>query len=255
MSYLKNNITGSSIKSPFNLNNLTGSSPRSSEGIYNNVSDKAASVFSPKSSSKSRLFNVPSESTPFLTSAAKSAIGLTPEIQSNNSSFFRYLGVFVILGVLVLNVFLFMIKPVEHSISQMYDPIINIFYKKPDTTPIQKKKIGTNNTAAVTKLSKALESKKPINNIDEEKHGKEYQSIDLLNKPIQKPYKKVAAIPLPDNSTSRLQLTKPTSKSGHCYIGEDRGFRSCIEVGEGDICMSGDIFPTHAICVNPNLRE
>lgn len=44
-------------------------------------------------------------------------------------------------------------------------------------------------------------------------------------------------------------------KSGWCYIGQDRGFRSCAQVGENDACMSGDIFPTHEICMNPNLRH
>jgi hypothetical protein len=43
-------------------------------------------------------------------------------------------------------------------------------------------------------------------------------------------------------------------KSGWCYIGIDRGFRSCSQVNDNDICMSGDIFPTQEICVNPRLR-
>jgi hypothetical protein len=55
-----------------------------------------------------------------------------------------------------------------------------------------------------------------------------------------------------DDSLSNIQSAG--SKSGWCYIGEDRGFRSCAEVGEGEKCMSGDIFPTNEICVNPNLR-
>jgi len=58
--------------------------------------------------------------------------------------------------------------------------------------------------------------------------------------------------PQPDDATSRTQRT---GKSGYCYIGEDRGFRSCIKVGEQDTCMSGDIFPTQAICINPRLRQ
>jgi len=53
------------------------------------------------------------------------------------------------------------------------------------------------------------------------------------------------------SSTQQLQ----SRKSGYCYIGEDRGFRSCTQVGEGDTCMSGNIFPTNAICINPNLRD
>lgn len=61
-------------------------------------------------------------------------------------------------------------------------------------------------------------------------------------------------IPEPDDATSNTQSNR-TGKAGFCYIGEDRGFRSCIEVKENDKCMSGQIFPSSAICVNPNLRE
>jgi hypothetical protein len=60
--------------------------------------------------------------------------------------------------------------------------------------------------------------------------------------------------PIPDDSMSSTQRLGP-GKSGYCYIGEDRGFRSCIQVKDGDMCMSGDIFPSQAICVNPSLRE
>ena len=45
-----------------------------------------------------------------------------------------------------------------------------------------------------------------------------------------------------------------SGKAGWCYIGMDREFRTCGEVGVNDTCMSGDIFPSHEICVNPNLR-
>ena len=58
-----------------------------------------------------------------------------------------------------------------------------------------------------------------------------------------------------DESSSSIQASKHASKSGWCYIGEDRGFRSCIKVGEQDTCMSGDIFPSQDICVNPSLRQ
>ena len=44
------------------------------------------------------------------------------------------------------------------------------------------------------------------------------------------------------------------AKAGWCYIGEEKGYRSCAEVGENDICMSGDIFPTSQVCINPSLR-
>lgn len=43
-------------------------------------------------------------------------------------------------------------------------------------------------------------------------------------------------------------------KNGWCYAGKDRQYRSCVYVGVNDKCMSGDIFPTEAVCINPTLR-
>lgn len=43
-------------------------------------------------------------------------------------------------------------------------------------------------------------------------------------------------------------------KPGYCYIGSDRGYRSCIQVNNEDECVSKKIFPTREICINPNLR-
>jgi len=57
-----------------------------------------------------------------------------------------------------------------------------------------------------------------------------------------------------DDSYSSIQRSKGSGKGGWCFIGEDKGIRSCVELGVNDKCMSGDIFPTNEICVNPNLR-
>ena len=55
----------------------------------------------------------------------------------------------------------------------------------------------------------------------------------------------------PDDSQSSFQTS---GKFGWCYIGEDQGIRACAEVGVNDMCMSGNIFPSQEICMNPNLR-
>jgi len=60
--------------------------------------------------------------------------------------------------------------------------------------------------------------------------------------------------PRADDTTSVTQKHQ-SGKSGYCYIGEDRGFRSCVKVEAGDKCMSGQVFSTQDICVNPTLRE
>jgi len=48
--------------------------------------------------------------------------------------------------------------------------------------------------------------------------------------------------------------TVSTGKAGWCFIGEDLGVRTCSQVGINDVCMSGDVFPSQEICMNPNLR-
>ena len=60
-----------------------------------------------------------------------------------------------------------------------------------------------------------------------------------------------------DESVSTDFLTRKTKghgNAGYCYIGEDRGVRSCMYVGNGDMCGSGMIYPTMDVCINPRLR-
>ena len=44
------------------------------------------------------------------------------------------------------------------------------------------------------------------------------------------------------------------NKPAYCYIGSDRGYRSCVEIDPNDKCMSKKIFPTREVCINPTLR-
>ena len=57
-----------------------------------------------------------------------------------------------------------------------------------------------------------------------------------------------------DNDGSLITNAQTTGVEGWCYVGKDNGLRHCVEVGSSDTCMSGEIFPTNEICVNPSLR-
>jgi hypothetical protein len=171
----------------------------------------------------------------------------------NNSSFLRYMLVFFVLGFLGLSLYLYLEKPDETDIKNLYDPVLKYLGFTMGAAPTTPAK-----GAAVDKLEKAVNEKKVINKIDKtdediETPNDEEENIVEEKEQIKRDFKKPPVIPKADDSTG--QINKPKSKSGFCYIGEDRGFRSCISVEEGDVCMSGDIFPTHAVCINPNLRE
>jgi hypothetical protein len=56
------------------------------------------------------------------------------------------------------------------------------------------------------------------------------------------------------NNINRYSDEQTVKKNGFCYIGYDKNQRECTNVYEGDICMSGQIFPTMAVCLNPHLR-
>jgi hypothetical protein len=272
-----------------NLAKLSGSEPRSSEGIYKTASDKASSLFSPNKSSASRLLSVPSEVSNFSSevfgksasavSASANAVGVgssanavgsnasnsnavgSNAVGASGGSFWRYLIVFLILFFLTITLILFLLKPTTAGLSHLYDPLIDFFnthfgWGSKNTAsasasakaPTQEKK----NDSALVKIEKALEIKPAMNNIDNKQIQPVIQATNLAAP--KKNYKKLPVIPQADDSTSAIQMN-PTSKAGFCYIGEDRGFRSCIDVGAGDVCMSGDIFPTEAICINPKLRQ
>ena len=57
-----------------------------------------------------------------------------------------------------------------------------------------------------------------------------------------------------DDITKYLNFSPAKSKElgkkgkGWCYIGTDRGFRTCQRIGESDTCMSGKIFKTKGDC-------
>jgi len=63
--------------------------------------------------------------------------------------------------------------------------------------------------------------------------------VSTLNSKIEKKYR--------DN-----QIVKGNS---YCYIGFDNHMRECTDVYEGDICMSGQIFPTMDMCLHPEFRN
>ena len=97
-------------------------------------------------------------------------------------------------------------------------------------------------------------TKKNDFSINQDTKLNQYNYDDTLDKVLNNSTQSISG-PSADDSYSSIQNNKSSSKSGWCFIGEDRGYRSCVEVGDNDKCMSGDIFPTKDICINPTLRE
>ena len=110
--------------------------------------------------------------------------------------------------------------------------------------PSQQRSDGINRNIPVPPSMTNSAEKKPGFNHEDDK----YTFLDKASRDYKGPS------PSPDDSTSKTQKHR-SGKAGYCYIGEDRGFRSCIKVEAGDKCMSGDVFSRPEICMNPSLRE
>jgi hypothetical protein len=61
--------------------------------------------------------------------------------------------------------------------------------------------------------------------------------------------------PSPNETTHPIQNGGSTAKSQWCLVGEYNGTRGCVNVSEQDKCLSGQVFPSQQICLNPNLTQ
>ena len=61
--------------------------------------------------------------------------------------------------------------------------------------------------------------------------------------------------PTADTSENPIQRPITSGKQTWCLVGEYQGKRGCIEVNEHDRCLSGQVFPSQKMCLNPTLSQ
>ena len=66
---------------------------------------------------------------------------------------------------------------------------------------------------------------------------------------------KLPPTPKPDSTTNPIQNPISTTKTNWCLIDEYEGKRNCVEIGESQKCMSGQVFPEQKMCLNPTLTN
>ena len=58
-----------------------------------------------------------------------------------------------------------------------------------------------------------------------------------------------------DVSENPIQKPITSNKTKWCLVGEYEGSRGCVEIDEGEKCMSNQIFPSQKMCLNPTLSN
>jgi hypothetical protein len=82
-------------------------------------------------------------------------------------------------------------------------------------------------------------------------------SQNLSNKPEQQPQpqpelkKDTNPEPKPDTTKNPIQNPISSIKARWCLVGEYEGRRGCIAINDHDKCLSGQVFPTQQMCLNP----
>lgn len=61
--------------------------------------------------------------------------------------------------------------------------------------------------------------------------------------------------PIEDNTTNPIQNPISSNKNKWCLVGEYQGSRGCVSMSEGDRCMSNQVYPTQAMCLNPTMTN
>jgi hypothetical protein len=57
--------------------------------------------------------------------------------------------------------------------------------------------------------------------------------------------------PKPDSTENPIQKPISSGKTNWCLVGEYKNRRGCVEIGERDKCLSGQVFPDQKSCLNP----
>ena len=204
----------------------------------------------------------------------------------SNISWQTWIIIILILALLGINIFAYLARGTEETallFNQIFGPILKFFgYSSLETSKqiidtsatgtksatdivsntaintidnIQQTAVATSGTSGTSipqgKMSSSSfpQSLNQNVNINQNQNQNLNQEQDSLSRALDNA--KQSGNVAPDESRSSIQTT---GKSGWCYIGEEKGNRVCSEIGVNDGCMSGNIFPNQAICMNPNLR-
>ena len=191
-------------------------------------------------------------------------ISIAPEPRprpSNAWFYFKYALVILVLAALGFNLF-FAVGDVTESVTSFLSPILSLIgvgvgntVKGTAQTAAEGGKLALDVAAGtVTTATDLIQGQTPPG---KKKVTKDAESMTkkMTDKSESERQVRVNPTPKADETTSVTQRNGKGRKGGFCYIGEESGIRSCLRVSDASMCMSGEIFPSKDICVNPTLRE
>jgi hypothetical protein len=78
---------------------------------------------------------------------------------------------------------------------------------------------------------------------------------DSLEDSIEKKHNNEKGEPSSDSSENPIQKPITSDKTSWCLIGEYNNKRGCVSVTDSTSCLSGQIFPSQQMCLNPTFTQ
>ena len=163
--------------------------------------------------------------------------------------------IIVLTGLLIMS---FVGVNLLHVLGNFLQDLVNIF------GPLFRQLLSAFGYTAGTVIDKTAELATDVATTGVEIAGGTLQSMGELLKDTSKGYvnpmqmdtvinagRENKSIPMPSTSTNTIQKPISATKAGWCLVGEYDGNRGCIEVNDSSKCLSGQVFPTQQLCVNP----
>tara|TARA_B100001287_G_C22611696_1_gene495483 strand:+ start:65 stop:745 length:681 start_codon:yes stop_codon:yes gene_type:complete len=169
----------------------------------------------------------------------------------------KIIAVFIVLAFLGFNIFQYLANVTDKTTSFLdymtkdIRKVLNYFIGQPAKDVLISSGEGTK--AGIDATAKTMISGVDLveNVVKPQKHEEDY---NIATKQLEKAVRTRRPKSKTVNDVSDSEIQNSGNK-GYCYVGTDREFRTCVNVNNADQCLSGDIFPTHNLCINPSLRE
>ncbi len=155
----------------------------------------------------------------------KTSISDDVQTIKSSSSFFTFRNfLFIFLLVILISVIIFYITTYFSNKNNTITNFFNSIFSKTD--------------ASINNTTKKINNSKTVSSINSLQNS--LKSSSSLNS---------------DTTDSEPEPNRTSSlNQGYCFIGKINDTRYCAKVNEHTKCMSGDIYPTLDICINPKLR-
>lgn len=235
------------------------------KGVTNNITSRSKRINELASknfdSISNKLPNVTKKFTPVSKKITEKINLISKKEPSNDSKIMTYAIGFFVLTLLGINLILYLgiytealadyFRPIFKTIAGFFGYTLAEGTKKTTETSAKGATVAVDVIADTTKGVVDIGKDATINTVNLAQDLSDFDKLKLQLKHNKKEYE----TPEPDDLDSEIQNNNPTKKAGYCLVGKSQGIRTCMKVTDKDICMSGEIFPSKQLCINPALRE